>query len=131
MQTPNLPTVELLQVYGHRVRDGHYSRKDRLMADMVAAVWRAIAEVHLLESLHNPRKPKGSSGKDLDKRLSRMLYHYSYQDSPSSREKAVPLGLLVSIAVIFDGSQRAACTTDLIQITLYFCLRSFLDNYIV
>ena len=124
LQTPQLPNIELLQVYGHRVRDGHYSKKDRLRADSVAAAWRAISEVHLLEGLNDPRKPRGFSGKDLDKRLSRMLRHYSYQDPPSSREKAVPLGLVMSIAEHVDGSERAACTADLIQLALFFCLRS-------
>ena len=111
-------------MYGHRVQDGHYSTKDQLRADSVAVAWRAIAEVHLLEGLHDPRKPKGSSGKDLYKHLSCMLHHYSYQDPPSTREKAVPLVLVVSIAANVNGSQHAACTTDLIQLALFFCLRS-------
>ena len=91
LQASHLPNIELLQVYGHRVRDGHYSKKDRLRADSVAAAWRAIAEVHLLEGLHDPRKPKGFSCKELDKRLSRMLRHYSYQDPLPLVRRRFPL----------------------------------------
>ena len=124
LQTPGLPKIELLQVYGYRVRDGHYSTRCSVRADSVAAAWRAVAEVHLLEGLPDPRKPPGSSSKDLDKRLSRMLRHYSYQDPPSKREKAIPLGMVISIGASADGSPKASCTSDLIQIALFFCLRS-------
>ena len=78
-------------MYEYRVRDGYYSRKGGVRADSVAAALRANDEVHLLEGLKDPRKSKGSSSKDLDKRLSWMLRYYSYPDpSPSKREKGKP-----------------------------------------
>ena len=95
LQDDSLPTIEILQVYGHRVRHGYYSRQDSVRSDSVATVWRAIIETHVLEGLQDPRKPRGSTAKELDKRLTRQLRHYSYQDPPSKREKSVPLGLVV------------------------------------
>ena len=124
LQTPGLPVIELLQVHGHRVRHGTYSKQPSVRADSVAAAWRAIAEIHLLEGLTDPRKPSGAATKDLDKRLSRMLRHYSFQDPPSKREKAIPLGLVMSLAAAAGASPLAACTSDLIIIALFFCLRS-------
>ena len=118
LRTPGLPHIEILQVYGHRVRNGHYSKKCNIRADSVATAWRAIAEVHLLEGLPDPRKPLGSASSNLDKRLFRMLRHYSFQDPPSSREKAVPLGLVMSLAAGIDDLAKAACTADLIIIAL-------------
>ena len=111
-------------MYGHRIRHGHYSRQPSVRADSVATAWRAIAETHLLEGLPDPRKRPGSSAKDLDKRLSRMTRHYSLVDPPPKREKAIPLGLVISIGGQADSSPKAQCTADLIQIGLFFCLRS-------
>ena len=114
----------MLQVYGHRVRHGYCSKQPSIRADSVAAAWRAIAEVHLLEVLPDPRKPSCSSSKDLDKRLSRMLRHYSYQEPPSRREKKIQQGLVMSIAASPLKSAKARCTVDIIIIVLFFCLRS-------
>ena len=44
-----LPYVDILKVYGHRVRHGHYSSRSKLLrADSVATAWHAIAKKHLL-----------------------------------------------------------------------------------
>ena len=125
LQTADLPVIDLLQMYEHRVRNGRYSKQSRVRADSVAAAWRAVAEVHLLEGLPEPRKPPGSSSKDIDKRLSRMLRHYSYQDPPSSREKTNPLGLVISIAASVDGSPKGSSGNLFFQV-------KFLDalNYV-
>ena len=87
LKDPEFTTVEVLQVLGVRVRDGAFSnRVSRVRADTVPAAWRAVAEVHLLEGRPDPRNPPGSSSRDLDKRLTRMLRHWGYQDPPSKRE---------------------------------------------
>lgn len=124
LQGDSLPTIEILQVYGHRVRHGHYSKQDSVRSDSVATAWRAVAETHLLEGLHDPRKPYGSTIKDLDKRLTRQLRHYSFQDPPSKREKAIPRGLVTQAAQAADSSPLAQCMACLILIALFFCLRS-------
>lgn len=72
---------------------GHYSTQLGVRVDSVAVVWRAIAEIHLLEGLQDPRKLTGSTNKDLGKRLSHMILHYSYADPPSRQEKETPLAL--------------------------------------
>ena len=78
-----VPTVEVLQVFGVRVRDGAFlNRLPGVRADTVSAAWRAVAEVNLMEGRPNPRKPPGSSSRNLDKRLTRMLRHWGYQDPP-------------------------------------------------
>ena len=88
LEDPEVPIIEVLQVFGVRVRDGDFSyRVPGVRADTVAAAWRAVAKVHLLEGRPDPRKPPGSSSRDLDKRLTRMLRHWGYQDPPPLREK--------------------------------------------
>ena len=75
--------MEVLQVIGVRVRDRAFSNQVLgVRADTVAATWRAVAKVHLLEGRPNPRKPPGSISRDLYKRLTRMLRHWGYQDPP-------------------------------------------------
>ena len=121
---PEDPVVEILQVFGHRVKNGRYSKQSSVRADTVASAWRAIAQTHLLEGRRDPRKPLGMATRELDLRLARQLRHYSFLDPPSRREKAVPLGLVVAAA---QGSQKTAkgrCLGDLIQLAIYFCLRS-------
>ena len=83
LEDPEVPTVEVLQVFGVRVRDGDFSNQvPGVRAETVAAAWRAVAEVHLLEGRPDPRKPPGSSSRNMDKRLTRMLRHWGYQDPP-------------------------------------------------
>ena len=87
LEDQEVPTVEVLQLFGFRVCDGPFSnRVPGVRADRVAEAWRAVAEVHLLEGRPNPRKPPGSSIRDLDKRLTRMLCHWGYQDPPPPEE---------------------------------------------
>ena len=83
---PEVPIMEVLQVFGVRVCDGTFSNRVLgVRADTVAAAWRAVAEVHLLEGHPDPRKPPGSSIRNLDKRLTRMIRHWGYQDPPSPK----------------------------------------------
>ena len=83
LEDPEVPIMEVLQVFGVRVRDGAFSnRVPGVRADTVAAAWNAVAEVHLLEGCPNSRNPHGSSSCDLDKRLTRMLRHWGYQEPP-------------------------------------------------
>ena len=53
-----------------------------------------------------------------------MTRHYTLADPPPRREKAIPLGMVISIGEQADASPKAQCTADLIQIGLFFCLRS-------
>ena len=55
-QYPQLPAIELIQVYRHQVRHDHYSTQHGVQTDLVAATWRAIAKTHILEGLWDPRK---------------------------------------------------------------------------
>ena len=121
---PNPPFVEILQVYGHRVNHGHYySQSNKLKADSVAMAWRAIPKTHLLEGLINPRKPHGYHAKNLEKLLTRILQHFSYQDPPPRQERAILIVLFMvtteEAAPSFPFSQFLV---DLIQIYHFFCL---------
>ena len=50
LEDPDDPVIEVLQVFGHRVRHGHYSsRISSVWVDTVASVCRDIAKTHLLE----------------------------------------------------------------------------------
>ena len=83
LEDPEDPVIEFLQVFGHRVRHGHYySRMYSVRAYMVASVWHDIAETHLLGGCRDPRKPPGLLSRELEKRLSRMLHYYGCQDPP-------------------------------------------------
>ena len=53
-----------------------------------------------------------------------MFRHYSYHEPPSKREKETPLVLVMSNPSTSGYSSKATCTTDLIIIVLFFCLRS-------
>ena len=66
LDDPALPVADILQVYGHRVRHGHWSKLSQVISDSVSAAWRAIPTVHLLDGRPDPRKPCGSSSQDLD-----------------------------------------------------------------
>ena len=88
LEDPEVPIMEVLQVFGVRVCDGYFSnRVPGVWEDTVYAAWRPVAEVHLLEVRPDPRKPPGSSSRDLDKRLTRMLRHWGYQDRPPAERR--------------------------------------------
>ena len=83
LEDPEVPIMEVIQVFGVRVRDRAFSnRAPGVSAYTVAAAWRAVAEVHILEGRPDPRKPPGSSIRDQGKRPTRMLRHWGYQDPP-------------------------------------------------
>ena len=87
LEDPEVPTLEVLQVFV----DGAFSnRVPGVRADTVAAALRTVAKVNLLEGRPNPRKPPGSSSRDLDKRLTRMLRHWGYQDPPPPKRESNP-----------------------------------------
>ena len=46
---PAIPVVDILQVYGYRVCQRHWSNPPEVRADSVSVAWRAIATVHLLD----------------------------------------------------------------------------------
>ena len=123
LEDPNIPYVDILQVYGHRVFHSHSSsQSNRLKADLVATAWRDIANTHLLEGRHDPRKTHYFHTKDLDKCLTKMLRHFSYQEPPPKREKATPLGLvMVSTEAADPACPFVQRSNDLIQIALFFC----------
>ena len=81
-------------------------------------------KTHLLEGLPDPQKRTVSSAKDIDKRLSRIMRHYSLVDPSPKREKVILLGLVIDMGEQADTSVKSQCTADLIQIGLFFCLRS-------
>ena len=85
---------------------------------------RAIFTVQLLDRRPNPRKPRGSSSRDLEIRLSRQLCNYSFQEPPTYLQKPSPIGLLVSVARGASSSPKDWCLADLVKIGLYFFLRS-------
>ena len=49
-------------------------------------------------------------------RITRQLQHYSYQDPPSKREKAISLGLVIQAAAAAESTPFEECQADLIQI---------------
>ena len=104
-----LPSVKIIQVYGHQVRHDHYSSRSKLLwAESVATAGRAIAKTHILEGRHDPRNLQVSHSKDLDKLLTKMLRHFLYQYMPPKREKSILLGLIMAAAEAADIS----CTFD-------------------
>ena len=61
LEDPENPVIEILQVFGHRVRHGHYSSKvSSVRVDTVTSALRAIANTHLLEGHQDLRKLLGS-----------------------------------------------------------------------
>ena len=71
------------------------------------------------------QNPHISHVKDLDKRLTRMLRHFSYQYPPPKRETSIPLGLIMVAAEAADPScPFAQCLSNLIQIAFFSCLQS-------
>ena len=113
LDDPALPVAEILQVYDHRVRHGHWSKLSQVKADLVSAAWQAIAKVQLLDGRPNPRKPRRSSSRNLDLRLSRQIRTYSFQEPPTSRQKPVPLGLVVAAARNAGSGAKDRCISEL------------------
>ena len=75
-------------------------------SDTVAAAWRAVAEVHLLEGRPDPRKPPGSSSRDLEKHLTQMLRHWGYQDPPPPLKREGNPSRVCSVCGHSCGSKR-------------------------
>ena len=118
------PVIEVLQMFGHRVSHRHYSsRTSSVRADIVASAWRDIAKTCLLEGLREPWKPLGPHSRDLDKRLSRMIHHYGFQDPPQWHEKSVPLGFVMVAVAQSNREAFEQCMLDILVIVLFFCLR--------
>ena len=90
----------------------------------MSAAWQAIATVYLLDGRPDPRKLRSSSSRNIDLRLSRQLRTYSLQDPPTSRQKTVPLCLVVAAARNAISGPKDWCLADLVQIGFYFSLRS-------
>ena len=124
LNNPALPVAEILQVYGYRVRHGHWSKLPEVRAYSVSAAWQAIATVHLLDGHPDPQKPNGSSSPDLDLLLNYQLCTYYFRDTPTSLQKPVHLGLFVAAARNARSIPKYWCLVDLVQIGLYFCLLS-------
>ena len=54
-----------------------------------------------------------------------MLRNFAYQDPPTHQDKSTPLGLFVAAAAADNPyCQLSQCTSNHIQIVLFFCLRS-------
>ena len=54
-----------------------------------------------------------------------MLRNFAYQDPPTHQDKSTPLGLFMEAAAADNPyCQLSQCTADLIQISLFFFLRS-------
>ena len=129
LQDSSVPRIEVLQVYGHRVRHAQYSKRrvDLLGKELVSQAWGAIAVTHLLAGLPDPRKPTNSQANEgLDMRLSRKRKTYGIEDPPVRREKAIPLGIVHSIVSAANSAsdQKTRHTADLVVLVFYFCLRS-------
>ena len=55
LEDPDIPNINILQVYGHRARNGGFSPQASLLQSyLVATLWRAIADNHLLEGRQYP-----------------------------------------------------------------------------
>ena len=83
LNDPALSVAEILQVYGRHVHLGHWYKLSQVRAESVSAAWRDIATVHLLDERPDPRKPRGSSSRYLNLRLSRQIRTYYFQDPPT------------------------------------------------
>ena len=44
LQDPGFPTIEILQVYGHRDCHKHYFKQLSIQSDLVATVWYNVAK---------------------------------------------------------------------------------------
>ena len=119
-----LPLEEILQVYGSRVCHRHWYNLPEVRTDSVSAAWQAIAMVHILDGRPDPQKPRGSSSCNLDIRLSCQICTYSFQYPPTSLQKPYPLGFVLAASKGEISNPKNQCLADLVQIGLYFCLRS-------
>ena len=56
LKDPSVPHIELVQVYGKRVRHTHYSKRrvGKIGKQLVSQTWGAIAATHLLDGLPDP-----------------------------------------------------------------------------
>ena len=90
----------------------------------MSAAWQAIATVHLLDGRLDPGKPRGSSSRDLDLCLSLQIRTYSFQSPPTSHHTPFSVCLVMSAARNVGSIPKDWCLSDLVQIGLYFCLRS-------
>ena len=122
LDDPALPVAEILQVYDHRLRHRHWYKLSQVRADLVSAAWQAIATIHLLDGLPDPRKPRGSSSRNLGLRLCRQLRTYFFQDPPTSLQKPVPLILGVAAARNAGFVPKNQCLADSVQNWFAFLL---------
>ena len=121
---PALPVAEILQVYGYRVRHGRWSKLPEVRTESVSVALQDIATVHLLGGRPDTQKPCGSSSCNLYLRLSLQIHIYYFQDLPISQKKPVPRGVAVADARGASSNPNDQFLADLVQIGLYFCLRS-------
>ena len=57
--------------------------------------WCAITKTNLMEGFHDLIKPHVSNVKGLNKHLTKVVLHFSYQDPPPQQEKYIPMGLVI------------------------------------
>ena len=126
LEDPDIPAIDILQVYGHWLHNGAFFSQDFLLwFELVEMTWWDILDTHLLEGCRDTCKSTRSQSQDLNKRLTRMIQHFAYQDPPPQWEKAIPLGLIMSAASAEKPScQLTLCNDNLIQISLFFSLHS-------
>ena len=65
--------VNILQVYIHRLRHGHYSKKINYCRYTFFSAWRVITPTNIMEGCSDPWKPCSSTSRDLNLLLYRQL----------------------------------------------------------
>ena len=128
LQDSSLSRDEILQVYGHRVRHAHYSKRcmDRLGKESVSQSWGEIAVTHLLDGLPDPRNPPDTQAHTkLDRHLARQFKTYGLDNPLVKQEKAVPLDIIHSIvaAESFSSNPKIRQVSVLVTLGFYFCLQ--------
>ena len=85
LQDPSVPRMEVLQVYGHRVRHAQYSKRqvDQLGKESFSQAWGEIVSTYLLDGLLDPRNPPDSQANiRLYMQLTIQLKTYGIEDPP-------------------------------------------------
>ena len=124
LEDPEVPIMEVLQVFGVRVCDRSFSnRVPGVRAATVAAACCAVAEVRLLEGRPDSASPLDPAAATCKKASPECSATGGTRTPPPQREKAIPLGFVVFAVTHAAANVFSQCWEDLIVLALFFCLQ--------
>lgn len=117
--------VQLLQVYGLRIRDGRLSKSGQPVRSGTVAT--ALREVGQTIALLGSPDPRLATHGRIDIRLSRMSKAFAKQDPHPDRVKPIPLSLLLLASAtayaIAGSSISRQAIVDMMCLAFYFLMR--------